>query len=255
MLSLPLLLFKHSRLPQSLLFKQTSPDNLVFEPFGFVELVQLPLDETGHSKGFGFVQVILIWPSGRCKECIEFEWTAGDWGLSNQDTNGCCCLSFVSTVTDQGVLQDFGTNASAADLDDDDGGGLSLNSSSRALFMAKLDCSGTASSIDGSVGMPAKNSTGLTASIAPILGVAPSLPSLVPSTIPTSISTILGLPGGLQLPTNGIPVIDTIGSPNECLLLHNMFDPTLETEPEFDLDIKEMNEVFTWLTARLGLEG
>ena len=30
----------------------------IFEPFGPVELVQLPLDlETGHCKGFGFVQV------------------------------------------------------------------------------------------------------------------------------------------------------------------------------------------------------
>jgi hypothetical protein len=29
----------------------------VFEAFGQVELVQLPLDETGHCKGFGFVQV------------------------------------------------------------------------------------------------------------------------------------------------------------------------------------------------------
>ncbi|KAA3461374.1 RNA-binding protein 39-like isoform X2 [Gossypium australe] len=211
MLSLPLLLFEHSQLPQSLLHKQTSLDNLVFESFGSVELVQLPLDETGHSKGFGFVQV--------------------------------------STVTNQGVSQDFRTNASAACLDDDDGGGLAT------LLMAKLDRSDTASSIAGSVGMPAKNSTSLTASTAPILGVAPSLPSIVPPTIPTSISTIPGLPGGLQLPTNGIPVIGTIGSSSECLLLQNMFDPTLETEPEFDLDIKEVNDVCNWLTARLGLEG
>lgn len=30
----------------------------VFEPFGQVELVQLPRDpETGHCKGFGFIQV------------------------------------------------------------------------------------------------------------------------------------------------------------------------------------------------------
>jgi len=30
----------------------------LFEPFGIVELVQLPLDlETGQCKGFGFVQV------------------------------------------------------------------------------------------------------------------------------------------------------------------------------------------------------
>lgn len=33
----------------------------VFEPFGAVELVQLPLDpETGHCKGFGFVQVSIV---------------------------------------------------------------------------------------------------------------------------------------------------------------------------------------------------
>lgn len=33
----------------------------VFESFGTVELVQLPLDsETGHCKGFAFVQVCLI---------------------------------------------------------------------------------------------------------------------------------------------------------------------------------------------------
>ncbi|KAK5843883.1 uncharacterized protein LOC108482896 [Gossypium arboreum] len=198
----------------------------VFEPFGSVELVQLPLDETGHSKGFGFVQF------------ARLEDAKNALNLNGQLEIGGRVIK-VSTVTDQGVSQDFGTNATAADLDDDDGGGLSLNSSSRALLMAKLDRSGTASSIAGSVGMPANNSTGLTASTAPILGVAPSLPSLVPPTIPTSISTIPGLPGGLQLPTNGIPVIDTIGSPSECLLLKNMFDPTLETEPEFDLDIKE----------------
>ncbi|PPD77484.1 hypothetical protein GOBAR_DD25596 [Gossypium barbadense] len=168
----------------------------VFEPFGSVELVQLPLDETGHSKGFGFVQFARL-----------------------EDAKNALNLN--------GQLEIGGRVIK------------SLNSSSRALLMAKLDRSGTASSIAGSVGMPANNSTGLTASTAPILGVAPSLPSLVPPTIPTSISTIPGLPGGLQLPTNGIPVIDTIGSPSECLLLKNMFDPTLETEPEFDLDIKE----------------
>ena len=32
----------------------------VFEAFGQVELVQLPVDETGHCKGYGFVQVSTI---------------------------------------------------------------------------------------------------------------------------------------------------------------------------------------------------
>ncbi|XP_022763029.1 RNA-binding protein 39-like isoform X2 [Durio zibethinus] len=195
----------------------------VFEPFGSVELVQLPLDETGHCKGFGFVQF------------ARLEDAKNALNLNGQLEIGGRVIK-VSTVTDQGAFQDVGTNA--IDLDDDEGGGLSLNSSSRALLMVKLDRSGTASSITGSVGM-AVNSTSLTASTTPILGAAPVIPSLVPPTVLASVPTISGLPGGLQLPTNGIPTIDTIGTPSECLLLKNMFDPKLETEPDFDLDIKE----------------
>ncbi|XP_021285892.1 RNA-binding protein 39 isoform X1 [Herrania umbratica] len=196
----------------------------VFEPFGSVELVQLPLDETGHCKGFGFVQF------------ARLEDAKNALNLNGQLEIGGRVIK-VSTVTDQGLLQDVETNA--ADLDDDEGGGLSLNSSSRASLMAKLDRSGTASSITGSVGI-AGNSTGLTATTATILGAAPAVPSLVPPTLQAHVRTISGLPGvGLQLPTNGIPTIDTIGTPSECLLLKNMFDPDLETEPDFDLDIKE----------------
>ncbi|KAG8497814.1 hypothetical protein CXB51_007014 [Gossypium anomalum] len=186
----------------------------VFESFGTVELVQLPLDETGHSKGFGFVQF------------ARLEDAKNALNLNGQLEIGGRLIK-VSTVTDQCPLQDVGTNAD--DLDDDEGG-LSLNSSSRALLMAKLDRSGTASSITGSVGMPVNN-TGLCA--------APSAQPLVSPTIQASMPTIPGLPGGLQIPTNGIPTIDTIGTPSECLLLKNMFDPSLETEPDFDLDIKE----------------
>ncbi|KAE8672880.1 hypothetical protein F3Y22_tig00111834pilonHSYRG00289 [Hibiscus syriacus] len=194
----------------------------VFEPFGNVELVQLPPDETGHCKGFGFVQF------------ARLEDAKNALNLNGQLEIGGRVIK-VSTVTDQGPWQDAGTNA--ADFDDDEGG-LSLNSSSRALLMAKLDRSGTASSITGSIGMPI-NSTGLGATTAPILGAAPLAQSLIPPTLQASIPTISGLPGGLQIHTNGIPIIDTVGVPSECLLLKNMFDPGLETEPDFDLDIKE----------------
>ncbi|OMO64915.1 hypothetical protein COLO4_31728 [Corchorus olitorius] len=64
--------------------------------------------------------------------------------------------------------------------------------------------------------------------------------------IQASVSVPCGvLPAGaaLQLPINDDvnPTIDTIniGVPSECLLLKNMFDPKLETEPDFDLEIKE----------------
>ncbi|PPR97554.1 hypothetical protein GOBAR_AA23124 [Gossypium barbadense] len=212
----------------------------VFEPFGSVELVQLPLDETGHSKGFGFVQFARLEDA---KNALNLNGQLEIGGRVIKVLMGVAVLVLyrrmpISLISDLGFLLHL-TLQLLNELITHSCEFQSLNSSSRALLMAKLDRSGTASSIAGSVGMPANNSTGLTASTAPILGVAPSLPSLVPPTIPTSISTIPGLPGGLQLPTNGIPAIDTIGSPSECLLLKNMFDPTLETEPEFDLDIKE----------------
>lgn len=43
----------------------------VFEPFGTVELVQLPVDDTGHCKGFGFVQVSLVRTSNAFHSCLK----------------------------------------------------------------------------------------------------------------------------------------------------------------------------------------
>ncbi|KAG6487906.1 hypothetical protein ZIOFF_056644 [Zingiber officinale] len=166
----------------------------VFEPFGQVELVQLPLDPlTGLCKGYGFIQV--------------------------------------SAVTDQTGVQDTGTNA--ADLDDDEGGGLSLNASSRALLMQKL--AGTAGSIPGTLAAPAANPALLTPA-ASILG-----PSMIPSILQPSVPPFVGLPtSGLPVAsTAAAPPLHTAGVPSECLLLKNMFDPTVESEPDFDLDIKE----------------
>ncbi|XVE48830.1 hypothetical protein DITRI_Ditri01bG0033900 [Diplodiscus trichospermus] len=65
--------------------------------------------------------------------------------------------------------------------------------------MTKLDCSGIASSITGSVGMPVSG-TALT-------GAAPVVPSLVPPSVQASVPTISGLPA------NGIATINTNGNP------------------------------------------
>ncbi|KAI8540693.1 hypothetical protein RHMOL_Rhmol08G0005900 [Rhododendron molle] len=155
----------------------------IFEAFGPVEVVQLPTDpETGHCKGFGFIQV--------------------------------------SSVTDHVGAQDPG--AKAADFDDDDGGGLSLNAQSRALLMQKLDRSGTATSIAGSLGAPVFNGTSSNqqAITLPMNGQ----PSVAVPALPALLTTLTPEP---------------IGKPSECLLLKNMFDPATETDPEYDLDIKE----------------
>ncbi|XP_072966227.1 uncharacterized protein [Typha angustifolia] len=101
----------------------------VFESFGIVELVQLPLDpQTGLCKGFGFVQF------ARLEDAVAAQSINGQLDIAGRTIK-------VSAVTDQVGMQDAGGNA--GDLDDDEGGGLSLNARSRALLMQKLDRSGT----------------------------------------------------------------------------------------------------------------
>ncbi|KDP33302.1 hypothetical protein JCGZ_13089 [Jatropha curcas] len=196
----------------------------VFEPFGTVELVQLPLDDTGHCKGFGFVQF------------ARLEDARNALNLNGQVEIAGRAIK-VSTVTDQTGMQDGGTNA--GDFDDDEGGGLALNARSRAILMQKLDRSGTASSIAGSIGTPVV-SAGLAIPAAPILGAAPGVSPAVAPLMAGAVPGLPGLPGaGIQHPAAAIPSVDMIGVPSECLLLKNMFDPKLETEPDFDLDIRE----------------
>ncbi|MEF3236006.1 hypothetical protein, partial [Campylobacter jejuni] len=55
----------------------------------------------------------------------------------------------VSSVTEHVGVQDAG--AKTADFDDDEGGGLALNAQSRAMLMAKLDRSGVASGVAGTL--------------------------------------------------------------------------------------------------------
>ncbi|XP_027366739.1 RNA-binding protein 39 [Abrus precatorius] len=202
----------------------------VFEAFGQVELVQLPLDDSGHCKGFGFVQFV------RLEDARNAQSLNGQLEIGGRTIK-------VSAVTDQSGMQEVGGNT--GDFDDDEGGGLSLNACSRALLMQKLDRSGTASSMVGSLGNSVVNSsslnlpaTGNIPAAAALLGAA-SVGSPLVSPL-SSVPAVAGLPGGgLQIPTATIPSIDTIGVPSECLLLKNMFDPKDEDEPDFDLDIKE----------------
>ncbi|KAF3549785.1 hypothetical protein DY000_02005408 [Brassica cretica] len=117
----------------------------------------------------------------------------------------------VSAVTDQTEVPDAGQMQDTSDLDDDDGQGLSLNAQSRVSLMQKLDCSGTASSLTA----------------VPTPWVAPLVQGGFPA--------VGGIFAGVNIPA----VVDPVGVPSECLLLKNMFDPSTETEPEFDEDIKE----------------
>ncbi|EYU24065.1 hypothetical protein ABFS82_12G004800 [Erythranthe guttata] len=179
----------------------------IFEAFGPVELVQLPTDpETGHCKGFGFIQFAQLEHS---KAALSLN---GKLEIAGRTIK-------VSSVTDHVAAQDSGTKT--ADFDDDDGGGLALNAQSRAMLMAKLDRSGIASSVVAPLGVPALN------------GSAPLQQSVTMPINPTVFPNAV-------LPPQVIAMApEPIGTPSECLLLKNMFDPATEEDPEFDLDIKD----------------
>ncbi|CAN4075696.1 unnamed protein product [Withania somnifera] len=179
----------------------------IFEAFGPVELVQLPTDpETGHCKGFGFVQFAQL-----------------EHAKAAQSLNGKLEIAGrsikVSSVTEHVGVQDAGPKT--ADFDDDEGGGLALNAQSRAMLMAKLDRSGVASGVAGTLGVPALNGAAQPGMSMPMGGA-----TAFPNMLPTQLITASMVP-------------EPIGSPSECLLLKNMFDPATETDPEFDLDIRD----------------
>ncbi|MBA0823491.1 hypothetical protein Goarm_020221 [Gossypium armourianum] len=180
----------------------------IFEPFGPVELVQLPLDlETGQCKGFGFVQFAQLEHAKAAQSALN-----GKLEIVGRTIK-------VSSVTDHVVTQD--AMAKSADFDDDEGGGLALNAQSRALLMQKLDRSGIATSITSSLGVPLVN------------GSAPNQQATLP------VNGQGAFPAPVLQPIMSTTALEPIGQPSECLLLKNMFDPATETEPDFDLDIKE----------------
>ncbi|CAN6290643.1 unnamed protein product [Urochloa humidicola] len=189
---------------------------LVFEPFGQVELVQLPLDPlTGLCKGFGFVQF------ARLEDAKAAQSLNGQLDIAGR-------VIKVSAVTDQVGVQVSG--ATAGDLDDDEGGGLALNASSRALLMQKLDRSGITTSLPGGMATTGLTTVGIPA--VSVLGAAPAAAPVLRPTVPG-----LGLLPGATLPIT-TPSIE-LAPPSECLLLKNMFDPAVETDPDFDLDIRD----------------
>ncbi|XP_044469984.1 RNA-binding protein 39-like [Mangifera indica] len=182
----------------------------LFEPFGPVELVQLPLDiETGQCKGFGFVQFAQLEHAKAAQSALN-----GKLEIAGRTIK-------VSSVTDHVGPQD--TTAKSADFDDDEGGGLALNAQSRAILMAKLDRTGIATSIAGSLGVSMVNGSAANQQVV-------SLPVIGQPAVPIPAVTAPVIPA---------PVSEFIGYPSECLLLKNMFDPAAETDPDFDSEIQE----------------
>ncbi|XP_023758858.1 uncharacterized protein LOC111907323 [Lactuca sativa] len=94
----------------------------VFESFGVVELVQLPTDETGNCKGFGFIQFARL-EDARVAHCLNGQLEIAGRKMKNEHLcrKHVNCLQ-VSAITDQSGMQEMGVNP--GDFDDDEGRGV-----------------------------------------------------------------------------------------------------------------------------------
>lgn len=182
----------------------------VLDQFGQTESVKLHRDHLGNSKGFAFVKytrpeyAALAMSSLAGFELAGRALKVGPVIDSKSMTGGS------SSGGGGGYpMQDAAGNWKL-DTDDSEGSGFLLNSSSRAALMAKL---GQSAGI--SVPQP----------VAPVGMMMNSFGAMV-------IPVMQAMPAAPAIPPVG-------GTPSPCLLICNMFDAATETEPEWDLDIKE----------------
>ncbi|KAI0493980.1 hypothetical protein KFK09_024110 [Dendrobium nobile] len=190
----------------------------VFEPFGAVELVQLPLDpETGHCKGFGFVQFT------RLEDAKAAQSLNGQLEIAGRTIK-------VSAMSDQAGVQDVGTNA--GDLDDDDGGGLVCVPMSSCIYLhypiSYLLLVIFSFLVSSALVTPVSTPL-LPVPPASVLG-APPLNPLIQSAIPG----LAGLPTAALAFATTTQTVENIGIPSECLLLKNMFDPNVELPQNYE---------------------
>jgi len=199
----------------------------VMEQFGAVESLKLHRDHLGNSKGFAFIKYVsadsaqLAMASLGGQELMGRILKVGP--VIDQHTKPAAPAATTATEatsSSSGVFQlaadgggGGGTGNWKLDADEGGGGGLSLNATSRMALIAKL---------------------GATAGIE-----VPAPPPPLPTTAAAAAAMgAVQLQGQVQqVQQQGPPPIG--GTPSPCLLICNMFDPATETDPEWDLDIKE----------------
>eukprot|EP01113_Clastostelium_recurvatum_P040522 TRINITY_DN630_c1_g1_i5.p1 TRINITY_DN630_c1_g1~~TRINITY_DN630_c1_g1_i5.p1 ORF type:complete len:522 (+),score=147.61 TRINITY_DN630_c1_g1_i5:158-1723(+) len=185
----------------------------VFQPFGEIEFVNLHMDPaTGRSKCFAFVQFKRAEDARRALEQCNGAELAGrpmKVGMVVSKKDGTDYVQGISAgfggagLSGPVGMDTLGMNHHEGDFDDDRG--LTVNAQSRQILMQKLQQS---------------------------MGVSIATPALPP----VIVTYTQPLPSQPAVPVAPPPIG---GSPSSCILIKNMFDPAQETEPDFDLDIKE----------------
>ncbi|GJP29232.1 hypothetical protein CLOM_g20357 [Closterium sp. NIES-68] len=236
----------------------------VFEPFGDLELVQVPTEESGKCKGFGFVTYAKVEDARMAASNLQGLELAG------------LAIKITPVPDTYGVADSV--QAVPGQLDEGEGG-MALSAQSRAALMMKLDRTGVA----GAPVLPSPAGVNPAA-----MGLLSSNPlaamALRPGLLPPAGGGLASIPGGAAaaaaaaaaLAANpliaaaaaaggGTPLpppaaaaaaamaaaaaagggaaapaaAEVVGPPTECLLLTNMFDPSQDIDEEFEQDIRE----------------
>ncbi|CAD7700816.1 unnamed protein product [Ostreobium quekettii] len=172
----------------------------IFEPFGELDFIQLAKDGSGNSQGYGFVQFKLM----------------SDATKAMQQLNGLEIGGTALKVSIASVSSGEAGIAGIGELDEEDemGGGMRLSSHARAALMNRLA---------NSAGLQPTSAFGV-----PGLSGVPQV-NLPSAQLQMQMQHPMVLEQGLLGPASPIPT--------QCLLIKNMFDPTQESEPDWDKEI------------------
>lgn len=198
----------------------------VFEPFGELDFVNIHRDQTGRSKGYGFIQFKRAEDAKRAMAELNGLELAGRQLKVNVVTESNKENNMLASAA-------LGSAVGIGELDDE-GGGLGLNAHSRALLMQKLlkDDSIKPPPLVLSTGVPVPTP------VAPVVPMIPNPLLTAPTTTTTSPTAPFVSP---PLVPSTLPLVGLSAKAlqTNCILLKNMFDPTTETDPNFDQEIKD----------------
>ncbi|GJP80038.1 hypothetical protein CLOP_g10275 [Closterium sp. NIES-67] len=188
----------------------------VFEPFGELELVQVPMDPgAAQCHGFGFVQYARL----------------EDARMAHQNLEGLELAGLAIKITPVPELAEQVNPVAPGELTDE-GGGLGLDAQARAALMMKLDRTGTSAAAVSSV-LPAAAAA---AAAGPGAGVRAVNPLAAMALRPGVLPTTTAVPAAAA--TAAAPAVD-IGTPSEFVLLTNMFDSSEQIDDEFEQDVQD----------------
>jgi RNA-binding protein 39 len=205
----------------------------VFEPFGELDFVNIHRDQTGRSKGYGFIQFKRAEDAKRAMAELNGLELAGRPLKVNVVTESNKENNMLASAA-------LGNAVGIGELDDE-GGGLGLTAHSRALLMQKL-------LKDDSLKPPPlvlPNAVPVVTSLPSVVPMIPN-PLLTATTTATTTAVAAATSPTAPLVTPPLvpPTLPLVGLPakalqTNCILLKNMFDPATETDPNFDQEIKD----------------